>query len=94
MYRCKSLCPSLLGFGLDGTEQMDPREVFELWVRDLLPELQIFYSVVLTQHSMFLCSLMTYQWPNDRHLFLLCFVGMQLQVPITLYVVIICEICI
>ena len=42
MYRCKSLCPSLLGFGLDGTEQMDPREVFELWVCDLLPELPSF----------------------------------------------------
>ena len=61
MYRCKSFYPSLLGSGLDGTEQMDPREVFELWVRDLLPELQVFYSVVLTQHSMFLCALMTYQ---------------------------------
>ena len=94
MYRCKSLYASLLGFALDGTEQMDPREVFELWVRDLLPELQVFYSVVLTQHSMFVCALMTYKGCNDRHLCLLSFVGMQLQVPITLYVVIICEICI
>ena len=94
MYRCKSLYASLLGFALDGTEQMDPREVFELWVRDLLPELQVFYSVVLTQHSMFVCALMTYQGCNDRPLFLLSFLGMQLQVPITLYVVIICEICI
>ena len=85
---------SLLGFALDGTEQMDPREVFELWVRDLLPELQVFYSVVLIQHSMFVCALMTYQGCNDRPLFLLSFLGMQLQVPITLYVVIICEICI
>ena len=85
---------SLLGFALDGTEQMDPREVFELWVRDLLPKLQVFYSVVLTQHSMFVCALMTYKGCNDRHLCLLSFVGMQLQVPITLYVVIICEICI
>ena len=28
----------------------------------------------------FVCALMTYQLPNDRPLFLLCFVGMQLQV--------------
>ena len=42
----------------------------------------------------FVCALMTYQLPNDRPLFLLCFVAMQLQVTITLYVVIICEICI
>ena len=79
MYRCKSLCPCLLGFSLDGTEQMDPREVFELWVRDLLPKLQIFYSVVLTQHSMFVCALMTYKLCNETHLILLCFVAMELH---------------
>ena len=70
MYRCKSLCPCLLGFSLDDTEQMDLREVFELWVRDLLPKLQVFYSVVLTQHSMFVCALMTYKLCNDTHLIL------------------------
>ena len=68
MYRCKSLCPCLLGFSLDGTEQMDPREVFELWVHDLLPEMQVFYSVVLTQHSMFVCALMTDKLCNETHL--------------------------
>ena len=61
MYRCKSMCASLLGFSLDGTEQMDPWELFELWVRDLLPELQVFYSVVLTQHSTFVCALISYK---------------------------------
>ena len=59
MYTSTYFCGSLLGFSLDGTEQMDPREVFESWVWDLLPELQVFYSVVLTQHSMFVCALMT-----------------------------------
>ena len=61
------MCPCLLGFSLDGTEQMDPREVFELWVHDLLPELQVFYSVVLTQHSMFVCALITYKLCNVTH---------------------------
>ena len=79
MYTYKSLCPCLLGFSLDATEQMDPREVFELWVRDILPELQIFYSVVLTQHSMFVCPLMTYKLSNETHLILLCFVAMELH---------------
>ena len=79
MYRRKSLCPSLLGFSLDDTERMDPREVFELWVCDLLPELQVSYSVVLTQHSMFVCALMTYKLCSETPLFLLCFVGMELH---------------
>ena len=79
MYTSTYLCGSLLGFRLDGTEQMDPREVFELWVRDLLPELQVFYSVVLTQHSMFVCALMTYKLCNDTHLIELCSLGIKLH---------------
>ena len=51
MHLYKWICCCFLGFGLDGTQQMDPREVFKLWVHDLLPELQIFFSIALTQNS-------------------------------------------
>ena len=51
MHGYKCICWCILGFSLDGTQQQDPREVFEVWVRDVLPELQIFFSIVLTQNS-------------------------------------------
>ena len=35
---------------MDGNEQMDPCEVFSVWVREIILELQVFDSVVLSQH--------------------------------------------
>ena len=65
---------------------MDPCEVFELWVRDLLPELQVFFSIVLTQNSKFISHLFPYNVCVVSNAMMLCFIN------ISMYVLNICEI--
>ena len=80
MHGYKSISCSFLGFSLDGQEQMDPWEVFELWVRDLLPELQVFFSIVLMQNSMCIYDLFHYNVCVLSNAMMVCFITIRFNV--------------
>ena len=59
---------------------MDPQEVFKLWVCDLLPELQVFFSIVLTQNSMFIYALFPHNVCVLSNAMMLCFINVSMYV--------------
>ena len=58
---------------------MDPQEVFELWVHDLLPELQVFFSIVLMQNSMCIYDLFRYNVCVLSNAMMVCFITIRFQ---------------
>ena len=97
MHGYKSIYSCFLGFALNGQEQMDPWEVFKLWVRDLLPELQVFFLIVLRQNSMFIYQLFPYNVCVLSNAMMLCFINISMYVlnicQINLCYLALCELC-